>query len=76
MELYEQFPYMFNEKIIIIKMTEGDVDNLSEITNNDNVYKYVPLFLYKKSRGNLLAAIMNLGVALWTIHIPKKKSSG
>lgn len=28
---------------------------------NDNVYRYIPPFLYKKSRGNLLTAIKNLG---------------
>ncbi|WFR55628.1 GNAT family protein [Anaerocolumna sp. AGMB13025] len=61
MELYEQFPHIYNEKIIVKKMIEDDLDNLFEITNNDNVYKYIPLFLYKKSKGNLLAAIRNLG---------------
>ena len=61
MELYEQFPHIQNEKIIIKKMIEDDLDNLFEITNNDNVYKYIPPFLYKKSKGNLLVAIRNLG---------------
>lgn len=40
MELYEQFPHIYNEIIIIKKMIEDDLDNLFEITNNDNVYKY------------------------------------
>ena len=43
------------------KMNESDIDSLEEITGNDNVYKYIPAFLYKKSRGNLLAAIRNIG---------------
>lgn len=60
-ELFETFPYLKNDHIIIRKMVEGDVDNLMEITNNPNVYQYVPSFLYQKSRGNLLAAIRNLG---------------
>ena len=60
-ELFDVFPELKNDKIIIRKMTEDDIDSLSEITNNDNVYKYIPPFLYKKSRGNLLAAIRNLG---------------
>lgn len=60
-KLFEVFPELENEKIIIRKMTEKDVDALSEITSNDNVYRYIPHFLYKKSRKELLTAIDNLG---------------
>lgn len=60
-ELFESFPCLKSEMIIIRKMTEDNLDDLSQITENDNVYRYIPPFLYKKSRGNLLAAIKNLG---------------
>jgi [ribosomal protein S5]-alanine N-acetyltransferase len=60
-KLFEAFPLLESEMLVIRKMTEDDVDALSEITNNDLVYRYIPPFLYKKSRGNLLAAIRNLG---------------
>lgn len=60
-QLFEAFPLLESEMLVIRKMTEDDVDALSEITNNDLVYRYIPPFLYKKSRGNLLAAIRNLG---------------
>lgn len=60
-QLFETFPLLESEMLTIRKMTENDVDALSEITNNDRVYQYIPPFLYKKSRGNLLAAIRNLG---------------
>lgn len=60
-ELFDAFPYLESEMLTIRKMTEVDVDALSEITNNDHIYRYIPPFLYKKSRGNLLAAIRNLG---------------
>ncbi len=46
--------------LVIRKMPADDVDSLGEITNNENVHRYIPLFLYKKSRGNLLEAIRNL----------------
>lgn len=59
--LFDTFPYIESDMLVIKKMTEADIDALDEITSNDNVYKYIPLFLYKKSRGNLLAAIRNLG---------------
>jgi ribosomal-protein-alanine N-acetyltransferase len=60
-ELFHEFPYLKNDHIIIRKAVEADVDALMEITGNPNVYQYIPPFLYKKSRGNLLAAIRNLG---------------
>lgn len=60
-ELFESFPYLQSELLIIRKMTEDDIEALNKITSNDNVYRYIPPFLYKKSRGNLLAAIRNLG---------------
>ncbi len=59
-KLFETFPLLESDILVIRKMTDDDVDSLSEITNNDNVYRYIPPFLYKKSRGNLLAAIRNL----------------
>ncbi len=61
MLIYEEFPYLQDHTIEIRKMVEADVDALSEITDNDSIYKFIPYFLYKKSRGNLLAAIKNLG---------------
>lgn len=42
-------------------MVEVDVSNLIEITVNPNVYQYIPPYLYRKSRGNLPAAIRCLG---------------
>ncbi len=60
-ELFSVFPYLENEKIIIRKMESTDVAALSEISGNDNVYKYIPPFLYKKSSKALETAIKNLG---------------
>lgn len=60
-ELFDVFPYLENEIVIIRKMEESDVPALSEISNNDNVYKYIPPFLYKKTDKFLETAIKNLG---------------
>ena len=60
-KLFDCFPYLKSDMLIIRKMTENDLDAPNEITGNDYVYRYIPSFLYKKSRGNLLAAIRNLG---------------
>ena len=60
-ELFGAFPYLENEKIIIRKMELNDVAALSEISNNDKVYKYISPFLHKKSNKALETAIKNLG---------------
>lgn len=60
-ELFEIFPYLENDKVIIKKMELNDVEALSEISNNDNVYRFIPPFLYKKSSKVLETAIKNLG---------------
>lgn len=60
-ELFEVFPKLENEKVIIRKMESSDVVALSEISNNDNVYKYIPPFLYKKNIKTLETAIKNFG---------------
>lgn len=60
-ELFDVFPCLENDKVIIRKMELVDVAALSEISNNGNVYKYIPQFLYKKSKKELETAIKNLG---------------
>ncbi|WP_041139973.1 GNAT family N-acetyltransferase [Beduini massiliensis] len=60
-ELFDTFPYLENDKVIIRKMELNDVAALSEISHNDHVYKYIPPFLYKKSNKVLETAIKNLG---------------
>ncbi len=59
-ELFDVFPYIENDKVIIRKMEPIDVAALAEISNNDHVYKYLPSFLYKKSDKALETAIKNL----------------
>lgn len=60
-ELFDVFPYLENDRVIIRKMELNDVAALAEISNNDNVYKFLPPFLYKKSNKALETAIKNLG---------------
>ena len=43
-ELFEKFPYLENDKVIIKKMEVNDVEALAEISNNDNVYRFIPSF--------------------------------
>lgn len=59
-ELFDTFLYLENDKVIIRKMKISDVKALAEISNNDNVYKYIPPFLHNKSNKVLETAIKNL----------------
>lgn len=59
--LYEHFPNIITTDIIIRKMVETDVEDLFEICNSENVYKYTPHTLYKKSKSALINAINHLG---------------
>lgn len=61
MKIFDEFPNISTHNLIIRKMTVDDLEALTLITENDNVYKFVPPLLYKKSKGNLLAAIRNIG---------------
>lgn len=60
-ELFDKFPYLENDKIIIRNIEISDLPALKEISDNENVYKYVPYFLYKKSEKVLETAIRNIG---------------
>lgn len=60
-QLFDVFPYLENNKVIKRKMVSSDIAALSEISNNDNVYKFISPFLYKKSNKALGTAIKNLG---------------
>ena len=60
-DVFGTFPNLRNHRIVIRKMEEADVDDLIKITSNPNVYRYIPPFLYRKSRASLLTAIRNIG---------------
>ncbi len=61
MALFDSFPYLENDLILIHRMEASDVDCLEEISWNDNLYRYIPPFLHRKSRSTLLTAIGHLG---------------
>jgi hypothetical protein len=48
-ELFDIFPYLESGRLVIRKMDEADVDALAEITDNGNIYRYIPPFLYKRA---------------------------
>ena len=60
-KLFDTFPYLQNDRVIIRKMEINDVPALWEISNNDNIYRYIPPFLYKKNHKFLETAVKNFG---------------
>jgi len=61
MALFDTFPYLEDDTLIIQKMTENDLAALEEISWNENIYRYIPPFLYQKSSKVLLTAIGHMG---------------
>lgn len=47
--MFQDFPYLQSETLIIKKMMEDDLNALNEITSNDNVYRYFAFSIQKKS---------------------------
>ena len=60
-DLYEQFPYIETEDIMIRKMKKADTDSLFAVCSNKNVFKYIPEFLYAEDRELLKVAIWKVG---------------
>lgn len=59
--LYDEFPYIETDDIIIRKMTEADTESLLSVCSNRNVFRHIPDFLYTDDRAVLKKAIQNLG---------------
>lgn len=59
-DLYEKFPYIESEDIIIRKMSEADTDALFDIFSNDNMYRYIPDFLHTKDRAVIRSAVQRI----------------
>ncbi len=59
--LYEQFPHIVTNDIIIRKMTEEDADALLEICSNENVYRYTPDFMFTRNKNTIINNISQLG---------------
>lgn len=47
-KLFDEIPYIEYGDIVLSKIVSSDVSGLVELTSNDNVYKYLPTFLFEK----------------------------
>ena len=53
MELFQEYPLLEDELIILRKMGKEDIADLIQITENDAIYRYLPTFLYEKKYDDL-----------------------
>lgn len=60
-DLYEIFPHIVTEDIIIRRMADQDADALFEILSNDNVFRYLPDFLHIREKKELEEMIGQFG---------------
>lgn len=60
-DLYEEFPYIVTNDIIIRKMTEGDADALMELCSSEAVYRYAPDFMTTKNKRAVIRNISQIG---------------
>ena len=61
-ELFEAYPVLENERIILRKMTEKDADALGELTANAKVYQYLPTFLFEQKYADPREVIARMDV--------------
>ncbi len=47
-KLFEELPYLQDDCIVIRRITDEDAEAIKELTENDNVYRYLPTFLFEK----------------------------
>lgn len=47
-KLFEELPYLEDDVIVIRKITDEDAQALRELIENDNVYRYLPTFLFER----------------------------
>lgn len=48
--LFEEYPELEGERILLHRMSEEDAEALSELTSNPRVYRYLPSFLYERQK--------------------------
>lgn len=60
MNLFDEIPYLENERIIIRKITDDDADALSDMVSNKIVYNYEPTWLFEQQYTDMHEMIRDL----------------
>jgi ribosomal-protein-alanine N-acetyltransferase len=59
-KLFSKVPYIKGDGIVIRGIDERDTQALKELTDNDNVYKFLPTFLFEKNAGDIDTVIREM----------------
>lgn len=59
-DLYEQFPCIITEDIIIRRLSLEDVDSLFPVFNSANMFRYIPDFLHTADKEELRNALLQM----------------
>ena len=58
--LFSEIPYIETERLVLRKIEETDEGSLSELVHSQNVYRYLPTFLFEHKYENLHDVIRHL----------------
>ena len=58
--LFPEIPCLKGERVTLKKITAADASGLSELINNDNVYRYLPTFLFERRYADIDEVIAKL----------------
>ncbi len=48
MKLFDEYPYIETDTVVLKKMSAADADALSDMVKNEQLYRYLPTFLYEQ----------------------------
>lgn len=58
--LFSEIPYIKTERLVLRKIEETDADSLSELVHSQNVFRYLPTFLFEHKYENIHDVIRHL----------------
>ena len=58
--MFSEIPLLEDDRIILKRITDADAGALEELTDNDNVYRYLPTFLFEKQYSDMHRMIKEL----------------
>ncbi len=66
--LFSEYPVMEDDMIVIRKMTDDDAVSLSRMCAQEEVYRYVPTFLYEQKYGDKRTVIAKMDEECFDTH--------
>ena len=68
MKLFDEYPYLENDRIIMRKLVDSDAEGIAELTSRAAVYKTIPGFLYELKYEDKRDVIANMDRECFEAH--------